>query len=181
MVGRILHYFNVKWLDNNSWLTWLEKSGNFICLESGTLSRNAEPEMLCLAGCSAEWRTGVPARSPPTIFLRSFASLAGHWASTRRTRLPRAGPATGTGIRLSTLIVQRLQPLGAEPFPIPLLSMNTECSASYGSRRRRWSQHETVRKSWSCKDMTTVVFASFLRFVCWTCATVVLFLHRTLV
>jgi len=27
--------FNVKWLDSNNWSTWLEKSGNFICLESG--------------------------------------------------------------------------------------------------------------------------------------------------
>jgi len=27
--------FSVKWLDNNSWSTWLEKSGNFVCLESG--------------------------------------------------------------------------------------------------------------------------------------------------
>lgn len=26
--------FKVKWLDNNSWSTWLENSGNFICLES---------------------------------------------------------------------------------------------------------------------------------------------------
>jgi len=29
--------FNVKWLDNNNWPTWLEKSGNFICLESRNL------------------------------------------------------------------------------------------------------------------------------------------------
>jgi len=32
----------VKWLDNSSWSTWLEKLGNFICLESGNPGNNAQ-------------------------------------------------------------------------------------------------------------------------------------------
>jgi len=32
--------FNVKWLDDNNWSTWLEKSSNFICLESDNQDHN---------------------------------------------------------------------------------------------------------------------------------------------
>ena len=104
-------------------------------------------------GCSAVWKTGAPALSARTIFSRNCASRVGHWASTRQTRLRRAGPATGTGTRLSTL-VRRLWPLGVD---CRMLTSWLQMS------QKKTRLPETVWKFWCFTDTRNLSLLTF----CW--------------
>ena len=69
-----------------------------------------------LADCRLVLRTGAPVHSVQNVSWTNCASRARRCASTRLTRLPQAGPVTGTGTHLSALM-GRLRPLGVEQFP----------------------------------------------------------------